>query len=161
MRTMLTRRDFAKRGMMCAGAWLAGFEQVLWPSPSVARQQDRSNDPFSGGKQSGVVDFVHSRPLEMDTEQGTELDGRLYTDLSKLSLQEPVIATDRFYVRTRVSKLLPDVKAWRVRVDGLVEKPRSHTIEQLRSAAKPLGLRLMECAVHVPVRKFRMISVAG
>ena len=161
MGTILTRRDFAKRGMMCAGAWLAGFEQVLWPSPSVAGQQDRSNDPFSGGKQLGVVDFVHSRPLEMDAAQGTELDGRLYTDLSKLSLQEPVIATDRFYVRTRASRLLPDVKLWRVRVDGLVEKPRDRTIEELRSAARPLGLHLMECAGNVPLTNFGMISVAS
>jgi len=158
---MLTRRDFAKRGMMCAGALLAGFEQTLWPPPSVAGQQDPSNDPFSGGKLLGTVDFVHARPLEMDTEQGTELDGRLYTDLSKLSLQEPVIATDRFYVRTRVSKLLPDTKSWRVRVDGLVEKPRNRTIEELRSAAKPLGLHLMECAGNVPLTNFGMISVAG
>src|SRR5438552_16880199 len=106
--TMLTRRDCAKRGMMCGGALLAGFEQVLWPSQSVAGQQDRSNDPFSGGKQLGEEDFINPRPLEMDTEQGTELHGRLYTDLSKLSLQEQVIATDRFYVRTRVSRLLSD-----------------------------------------------------
>src|SRR5437867_1742204 len=157
---MLTRRDFAKRGMMCAGAWLAGFEQVLWPS-SVAGQQDRSNDPFSGGKQLGVVDFINPRPLEMDTEQRTELDGRLYTDLSKLSLQEPVIATDRFYVRTRVSGLLPDTKSWRVRVDGLVEKPRNRAIEELRSVATPMGLHLMECAGNVPLTNFGMISVAS
>src|SRR5207237_9243448 len=119
---MLTRRGFAKRGMMCAGAWLAGFEQVLWPSPSVAGQQDRSKDPFSGGKQLGVVDFINPRPLEMDTEQGTELDGRLYTDLSKLSLQEPVIATDRFYVRTRVARLLPAVQSCRLHVDEFLDK---------------------------------------
>ena len=74
---MLTRRDFAKRGMTCAGAWLAGFEQILWPPPSVAGLQNRSNDPFSGGKQLGTVDFINPRPLEMDTEQGTELDGRM------------------------------------------------------------------------------------
>src|SRR5438552_9284922 len=89
MGTMLTRMDFAKRGMMCAGAVLAGFEQVLWP-PSVAGLQNRSNDPFLGGKQLGVMDFINPRPLEMDTEQGTELDGRLYTDLSKVSLQEQI-----------------------------------------------------------------------
>jgi DMSO/TMAO reductase YedYZ molybdopterin-dependent catalytic subunit len=161
IRTMLTRRDFAKRGMMCAGALLAGFEQVLWPPPSVAGQQARSNDIFSAGKQLGVVDFINPRPLEMDTAQGTELDGRLYTDLSRLSLQEPVIAPDHFYVRTRVSKLLPDVKSWRVRVDGLVEKPRNRTIEELRSTAKPLGLHLMECAGNVPLTNFGMISVAS
>ena len=38
---MLTRRDFAGRGVMCAGAVLAGFEQVLWPIPGIAGLQDR------------------------------------------------------------------------------------------------------------------------
>ncbi len=81
--------------------------------------------------------------------------------MSKLSLQEPVIPTERFYVHTRVSRLLPDAKSWRVRVDGLGEKPRSRTIKELRSAARPLGLRLMECAGNVPLTNFGMISVAS
>ena len=158
---MLTRRDFAKRGMMCGGAFLVGYEEAAWAICSLPCLQIQPADPFSGGKQLGLVNFINPRPLEMDTEQGTELDGRLYTDLSKLSLQEPVIATDRFYVRTRVSRLLPDVKSWRVRVDGLVEKPRTRTIDELTSAAKPLGLYLMECAGNVPLTNFGMISVAS
>lgn len=158
---MLTRRDFAKRGMMCGGAVLVGLERALWPISKLAGLQDRSKHPISGGKQLGVVDFVNPRSLEMDAAQGTELDGRLYTDLSKLSLQEPVIATEKFYIRTRVSKLLPDAKSWRVRFDGLVEKPQGRTIEELRSAAKPLGLHLMECAGNVPLTNFGMISVAS
>jgi DMSO/TMAO reductase YedYZ molybdopterin-dependent catalytic subunit len=161
MGTMLTRRDFAKRGMMCGGALLVGFEEATWSIVSASRLKNRFDDDFSGGKQLGTVDFVHPRPVEMDTAQGTELDGRLYTDLSKLSLQEPVIPTERFYVRTRVSRLLPDAKSWRVRVDGLGEKPRSRTIKELRSAARPLGLRLMECAGNVPLTNFGMISVAS
>jgi DMSO/TMAO reductase YedYZ molybdopterin-dependent catalytic subunit len=158
---MLTRRDFAGRGVMCAGAVLAGFEQVLWPIPGIAGLQDRSKDPFSGGRQLGAVDFINPRPLEMDTAQGSELDGRLYTDLSKVSLQEPVIPTEKFYIRTRASRLVPDAKSWRVRVDGLMEKPRSRTIEELGSAAKPLGLHLLECAGNVPLTNFGMISVAS
>ncbi len=158
---MLTRRDFAKQAMMCGGAMLVGFEEAAWPILRLPRLQTRPDDPFSGGKQLGTVDFLHLRPLEMDAAQGTELDGRLYTDLSKLSLQEPVTPTEKFYIRTRASRLLPDVKLWRVRVDGLVEKARSRTIEELRSAAKPMGLHLMECAGNVPLTNFGMISVAS
>jgi len=158
---MLTRRDFAKRGLMCGSALLVGFEEATWPIVSASRLKNRFDDDFSGGKQLGVVDFVHSRPLEMDEAQGSELDGRLYTDLSKLSLQEPVTPTEKFYIRTRVSRLLADVKLWRLRVDGLVDKPGSRMIEELRSAAKPLGLHLMECAGNVPLTNFGMISVAG
>src|SRR5205807_6377049 len=74
---------------------------------------------------------------------------------------EPVIATHRFYVRTRVARLLADVKAWLVRVDGLVEKPRNRAIEELRSVATPLGLHLIERAGNVPLTNFGMISVAS
>src|SRR2546430_15518661 len=146
MGTMLTRRDFAKRGMMCGGAFLVGYEEAAWAICSFPCLQCQPADPFSGGKQLGLVNFINPRPLEMDTEQGTELDGRLYTDLSKVSLQEPVIATHRFYVRTRVSRLLPDVKSWRERVAGLVEKPRQRAIGELGSAATALGLHLRDCA---------------
>jgi len=161
MGAMLTRRDFGKQAVMCGGAVLAGFDGAVWPIPNAAGPQDRSENPFSGGRQLGVVDFVNPRPLEMDTAQGAELDGRLYTDLSKLSPQELVIPTNKFYIRTRVSKVLPDPKLWRVRVDGLVAKPRSRTIEELRSAAKPGGLHLMECAGNVSLTNFGMISVAN
>ncbi len=159
--TMLTRRDFAKQGTLCSGAVLAGFAQVLRTIPSFTYVQDRSKDTFSNGRQLGVMDFVHPRPLEMDTAQGSELDGRLYTDLSKLSPQELAIPTDEFYIRTRVSKLLPERKLWRVRVDGLVEKLWNRTIEEFRSAAKPMGLHLLECAGNGPLMHFGMISVAS
>src|SRR5438552_247707 len=165
MGTMLRRRDFGKQAVMCGGALLAGFERVHWPMPNVAgledRSEDRSKDPFSGGRQLGTADFVNPRPLEMEAAQGTELDGRLYTDLSKLSPQELAIPTDEFYIRTRVSKLLPEPKSWRVRVDGLVEKLRNRTIEEFGIATKPMGLHLMECAGNGPLVHFGMISVAS
>lgn len=158
---MLTRREFGTQALMCSGAVLAGFEQVAWPVPSPARLQERpAKDHFSSGRRLGTVEFVNPRRSEMEVAEGSELDGRLYTDLSKLSLQEPSIATERFYIRTRVSKLLPDPKSWRVQIAGLAEKPHSHTIEELRSAAKPIGLHLMECAGNVAQTNFGMISVA-
>src|SRR5438445_5139992 len=101
MRMMLTRRDFAGRGVMCAGAVLAGLEQVLWPIPGFSRLKNGLDDDFSCGKQLGVVDFINPQPLEIDTAQGSGLDGRLYTDLSKVSVQEPVIPTEKVYIRTR------------------------------------------------------------
>src|SRR5256884_3339596 len=106
MGTMLTRRDLAKQAMRCGGAMLVGFEEAAWPMLRLPRLQTRPDDPFSGGKQLGTVDFLHLRPLEMDAAQGTELDGRLYTDLSKLSLQEPVTPTEKFYIRDRKSTRL-------------------------------------------------------
>ena len=42
----------------------------------------------------------------METPMGTGLDGRLYTDLSTIALDNPVTPNDKFYLRTRASELL-------------------------------------------------------
>jgi len=158
---MLTRRDFAKKGAVCGGALLTGFEGALWPLHSLGISQQPSRDFFSTGKQLGLVEFIDEPPVELDEVQGTELDGRLYTNLSSLSPDDRARPTEEFYVRTRASEILPEAKSWRVHLDGHVDKPRSRTIEDLRRAAKPLGLHLMECAGNVPQAHFGLISVAS
>jgi DMSO/TMAO reductase YedYZ molybdopterin-dependent catalytic subunit len=158
---MLTRRDFAKKGAVCGGALLTGFEGALWRLHRLGTSQQPSPDPFSPGKQLGLVEFIDEPPVELDKVQGAELDGRLYTNLSSLSPDDRATPTEEFYVRTRASEILPDAKSWRVHVDGHVDKPQSCTIEELRRAAKPLGLHLMECAGNVPQAHFGLISVAS
>jgi DMSO/TMAO reductase YedYZ molybdopterin-dependent catalytic subunit len=158
---MLTRRDFAKKGAVCGGALLAGFERVAWSFPTILQGLSAAQEPFSGGKQLGTVDFIDEPSAEMEKTQGTELDGRLYADLSNLSLEDRATPTERFYIRTRASEILPDAKSWRVHVDGHVDKPRFRTIEELRRSTKPLGLHLMECAGNVPQARFGLISVAS
>jgi DMSO/TMAO reductase YedYZ molybdopterin-dependent catalytic subunit len=160
-RSHLTRRGFVRTGAIAGTPLLAGFDRIIRAATGLIQGPANSSGPFASGNQMGVVDFVSAGPVEMELAQGGELDGRLYTDLSKLSPQTSIIPTEKFYIRTRVSKLLPDPKNWRVRVDGLVEKPRTRTIEELKSAAKPLGLHLMECAGNVPLAHFGMISVAS
>jgi len=158
---MLTRRDFAKKGAMCSGALLAGFERVVWPMAGFGWPQSASGDSFSGGQQLGLVDFLREGQAPTNTVLGDELDGRMYTDLASLSLKDVATATENFYIRTRVSKLLPDIKSWQVRVEGFSEKPRTLTLEYLRKTAKPLGLHLMECAGNVPLAHFGLISIAS
>jgi DMSO/TMAO reductase YedYZ molybdopterin-dependent catalytic subunit len=154
-RAKLTRREWLRAGGVSGGALLAGFYKVRWPEPP-----HRQKDPFAGGKQLGLADFVHEGPVEMETAFGAELDGRLYTDLSPLESQSSVTPTDRFYIRTRASELLPRSKPWHVNLDGLVEQPSSLTMEGLKRAAKPMGLHLMECAGNTRVAHFGMMSVA-
>ncbi|HEY6267495.1 MAG TPA: molybdopterin-dependent oxidoreductase [Candidatus Acidoferrum sp.] len=159
--TMLTRRDFAKKGAICGGALLAGFEGALWPLHLLGATQQPSLDPFSAGKQLALVEFIDEPPVELDKAQGAELDGRQYTNLSDLPPDGRATPTEKFYIRTRASEILPDTKSWRVHVDGHVYKPRSRTIEELKRAAKPVGLHLMECAGNVPQAHFGLISVAN
>jgi len=158
---MLTRRDFVKNGALCGGALLSGFERLVLPMPSLGSPQHSSGDPFSGGQQLGVAEFLHEGQAPTQTLLGDELDGRMYTDLASLSLQDTATPTEKFYIRTRASKLLADTKSWQVHVEGFSEKPRTLTLEYLRKAAKPVGLHLMECAGNVALAHFGMISVAN
>jgi DMSO/TMAO reductase YedYZ molybdopterin-dependent catalytic subunit len=153
----VTRREFVRAGLSTSGVLLAGFDKIMLPATAGARRED----PFSGGRQLGVVEFHGEGRVQMEAVQGEELDGRLYTDLARVSLQDAVTPTEKFYIRTRASKLLPDIKSWQVRVEGFAEKPRTLALEYLRKAAKLLGLHLMECAGNVPLVRFGMISVAS
>src|SRR5258708_37773886 len=97
----------------------------------------------------------------MDTAFGAELDGRLFTDLSTLTAPDLVTPTAKFYIRTRASGLLPDAKSWQISVDGLARQSSRVPIGNLKRAAKPMGLHLMECAGNVRQARFGMISVGN
>jgi hypothetical protein len=56
-----------------------------------------TEDAFMSGKKIGTFTFADKGLVPMDTELGTELDGRLYTDLSRVSERNPV--TRRFRTR--------------------------------------------------------------
>jgi len=70
-----------------------------------------------------------------------------------------VTPEERFYLRTRASKILPSAANWAVTVDGLTAAKRTIGIAELRGMAKPQGLHLMECAGNTRSAHFGMISV--
>ena len=147
-------------GAIYGSVLLGPFGKVDWAGPIATAQDDSSAD----GKPLGSIPFVdEATSPKMDTVIGSELDGRLYTDLSKLTPDSFVIPTERFYIRARASILLPDVQSWRVRVDGLVERPLNLTIESLDRSTRPVGLHLLdlECAGNARVARFGMIGVAN
>src|SRR5215467_1969456 len=73
-------------------------------------------DAPSGAEPSGIVPFVDEPDVPMDTLYGEGLDGRLNTDLSKLSEQSPIVDSARFFVRTRFPDRLTSPAAWKIRV---------------------------------------------
>ena len=117
-------------------------------------------NPFANGKRLGTVPFTKEAVVPMETALGAELDGRLYTNLSILDLQNRVTPTEKFYIRTRASELLEMQKPWRVRVGGLVGRPFDLLLEELRASAKPMGTHLMECAGNARSVHFGLMSVA-
>ena len=155
VKAKLTRRELFRAGLISGGVLLSGFDGVAWPRARFAGQKDA----YAGGKLLGLVDFADERRVQMDTAFGVELDGRLYTDLSPLAGTDLVTPTEKFYIRTRASELLPDPKLWQVRLAGLAAQPAHLRIAELKKDAKPMGLHLLECAGNVRMAHFGMISV--
>ena len=92
---------------------------------------------------------------------GAELDGRLFTDLSTLTPENPVTTTSNFFIRTRSSQLLDTSSPWTIHVVGFVEKPTTISAEVLTKKARPMGLHLMECSGNTRTAHFGMMSVAA
>jgi len=155
-KTTLARRSLLKASLLSGSAFFFDFAGVAWPGSCRTQQKDASRN----GKLVGTLDFVGESPVALDTPQGSELDGRLYSDLSTLEPENPITLTETFYIRTRASELLPDRATWQVKLGGLIDRPMNLGIESLRKAAKPMGTHLMECAGNVRQAKFGLLSVA-
>ena len=96
----------------------------------------------------------------MNTPIGEELDGRLYTDLSNLRPTRIVTPVDRFYIRTRASRLLPSLgNKWRIHL-VTARRTQEITVADLERRAKPIGRVLLECAGNPRAAHFGMISDA-
>jgi len=132
-----------------SGAVLCGFEGAAWGSDQTAPD----------GELLGRVPFAGEGRVEMDVAFGSELDGRLYSSLEGLGERNLVTPEERFYVRTRASRILPEAATWKVLMDGLTRAKRTVKIAELQSQEKTLGLHLMECAGNTRAAHFGMISV--
>jgi len=150
------RRDFLRSLFVAGGALLVGFGKF----PTLAANTQAPTDAFKEGKHLGNLDFADESRAPLETLFGSELDGRLYSDLCKLTPENPVPPTERFYIRTCASRLLESEKEWQIRLGGLVDKPTLLTIEDLKRSARPAGLHLMECSGNARATRFGMISVA-
>ncbi len=155
-KTRLSRRQWLSACTLASGAVLCGFERLPGPRIATVGQEDG----FPGGKKLGVVAFAGEAPVPMEKVFGAGLDGRMYTDLSKLNLRGSITPTEKFYIRTCASELLEGQKAWVVRVSGLVARPFELGIEDLKKTAKPMGAHLMECAGNARSVHFGLMSAA-
>src|SRR5262245_1587511 len=107
----MTMRGLTRRGFL---------ESSL--SVLVVRAPAKHDAP-SGRQPLGIVPFFDEPDVPMDTLYGDGLDGRLNTDLSKLSKESPLIDSARFFVRTRFPDRLALPSTWSIRVSGAVKRP--------------------------------------
>lgn len=150
------RRELLRGSLISGSLLISGFDKLLCAKPFPWA----NSDAFRGGTLLGVVDFSDEGYLPMDQALGKELDGRLFTDLSKLTAEHPVTPTSSFYIRTRASKLLASTQPWSIQFSGLTDKPSALAVTELNKMARPMGLHLMECAGNSRSGHFGMIGVA-
>jgi DMSO/TMAO reductase YedYZ molybdopterin-dependent catalytic subunit len=156
LRKKISRRELLQESFVAGGTLLLGFDKVAWPR----LLQVGAKEPFAADRELGVVGFSQEAQVPMKTAFGDGLDGRMYTDLSQLTPQTAVTATESFYIRTRVSELLEGQKTWVVRLNGLVTKPIEFSLEELKKAVLPMGVHLMECAGNARSVHFGLMSAA-
>jgi DMSO/TMAO reductase YedYZ molybdopterin-dependent catalytic subunit len=153
--TRLTRRQWLAKAIVAGGSLLSGVG--LLGCNSFERRM--SADSFAGGKLIGDVRFANESDLRLDTPLWTELDGRLYHDISTLTSDDLVTPTEKFYIRTRASQLLSSQKRWSIRMSGF-GRLSNLSMKEIATKSKPLGLQLMECAGNSRSGHFGLISVA-
>ena len=152
----ISRRKLLRGSIVAGGALLLGFDKMAWPKSA----QLGVKDPLAGGRRVGLVGFSQEAPVPMETAFGDGLDGRMYTDLSRLTPQNVVTATESFYVRTRASELLEGQKPWLVRLNGLGTKPVELSLAELKKSSQPMGVHVMECAGNARSGHFGLMSAA-
>jgi DMSO/TMAO reductase YedYZ molybdopterin-dependent catalytic subunit len=157
IQTRFTRRDWLRISLSAGVTLVRRFDPSWWPSVAFAD----ARAPFHGGKKIGYIDFVGEVPYEMNSVIGTELDGRLYTDLSTLTPELPIISTRDFYIRTCASNLLESNTPWTIRLTGLAREGANLSSARLTSMETPMGIHVMECAGNMRACHFGLMSAAS
>jgi DMSO/TMAO reductase YedYZ molybdopterin-dependent catalytic subunit len=155
-RLKLSRRDLLNALSIAGGAICVGLDRILSPAPSLGQ----TRNSFAGGEMLEIVPFAREGSPPMDTAVGEELDGRLYSDLTSATPEEPVTAGGRFYIRTRASSLLSEENLQSILFRGFAGVPLNVGVGDLRAQARSMGTHLMECAGNTREGRFGLISVA-
>jgi DMSO/TMAO reductase YedYZ molybdopterin-dependent catalytic subunit len=150
------RRQFLRAAAAGGGSMLAGANGLL----RCLGTEPQEDGAFRGGKLIRTIDFVDEANIETNTISGTELDGRLYTDLSTLKPGQSTVPAKNFYVRTRASNLLPASAEWQINVTG-ADPARRVPISEIKSLEQPIGIHLLECAGNTKAFHFGLMSAAS
>jgi DMSO/TMAO reductase YedYZ molybdopterin-dependent catalytic subunit len=153
----VTRRSLLRQSFLGGSAWIWGLNPLRLPRSLLPRTPDAG----AGGSVLGLIPFSGEGRPPMGELIGTELDGRLFTDLSALTPETPVTPADSFFIRTRASKLLDTSKQWTIQVAGRIEKPITIAAEVWVKNSRPMGIHLMECSGNTRSAHFGMMSVAA
>jgi DMSO/TMAO reductase YedYZ molybdopterin-dependent catalytic subunit len=159
------RRALLRSGLSVSGALIFGCSSQPLPqnSAGAANNGDAGvpiNDPFAGGTLLALVPFVGEGDPLLEEPFNQGLDGRLYTDLSKLDDAHLLTPSASFYVRTRYPDLLVPEVPWRIRVVRS-SMPDAELLQMdLEASSTPRGTHLMECSGNARGAAFGLLSSA-
>lgn len=151
------RRQLLRQSFLCSGMWIPGFNHLRF-FESIFREDAESRVNAS---LLGLVPFSDEGHPPMEKLIGSELDARLFTDLSALTPRTSVTPTEHFFVRTGTSKLIDTSKPWTIQVGRAVHNSTRIPIESLLRKSRPMGVHLMECSGNTRSAQFGMLSVAA
>lgn len=112
------------------------------------------------GQASGDIALLPPPDKPLNQKTGVGWDARLYYDLSELTPDALVTDNAHFYIRTAYPDLLDDTAPWSIALDGLVEAPRTLSLDDLAALSKPQGVHLLECSGNAAGGAFGLMSAA-
>lgn len=112
------------------------------------------------GELEEVVPFAdETGPFEV--AGGAGLDGRLYTDLSRLAPDRSITSNGAFYVRTRYPAELDPAAPWQLTLGGAVAASVTLDAREVAALERDQGVHLLECSGNFRARGFGLISAAS
>lgn len=151
------RRELLRELFFCGTGWVSPFNRLHF-ADNVFHETEKRR---VSGSLLGVVPFSDEGHAPIEKLIGSEMDGRLFTNLSALTPETPLTPTERFFVRTRASKLMDTSKTWTIRIGGGLEKSSTVSVDALVRRSRRMGDCLMECSGNPRSARFGMLSTAA
>ena len=149
--TSISRRKWLRQSLIAS---------LLATSPLRRRFELFASAPSAATERFlGVVPFSGEGNPPMGLLIGSELDGRLFTDLSNIKPENRITPNERFFVRTSASRLL-NPQGWTIQLGGAVDNPAAMSIGDLVKQSRAMGTHLMECSGNTRMAHFGLLSSA-
>ncbi len=145
-----TRREFLLTALASVGTAALGTRAraALFPGPK-------------DGTFVGNLKFLEEFPRVFHSPFDQGLEGRLITDLRRLSEDALITPNDRFFIRTRTPDRIDWDRPWTIPVEGLVNNRRGFEMNELLDLVEPQGEILLECSGNNRRnRSFGLLSAA-
>ena len=161
----LGRRRFLRSSLGLSGALLLGCDESTKNRLSAAHCDPACdcggacpNDV--AGSRVGSAPFINEGDAPLEVPYNAGLDGRLLTDLSRLTPENLVTPSSSFYIRTRQPDRLVVGARWPISVSGLVEAPSELLLDELLPLEQSQGALLLECSGNSRDGHFGLLSSA-